>query len=201
MEALVISNKQEIKPTLKSERKTTAITTDLLANNENRRPPTSHFKGQPASSSYQKIKRTIGSNQECELIYEKEILSQLIKGSLSKAPPKDTPSLSSMLNFFTKSGGSETKRKVSTKLGLDKLLSWSFKIAVFLLCDCNWAEKLFVSWLSMNMFHFWLRSLSDLIGFRSVLILLLLIAVAMLTLNKQTQQYSFALPDCHNKLN
>lgn len=53
----------------------------------------------------------------------------------------------------------------------------------------------------MKMFHFWLRSLSDLIGFRSVLILLLLIAVAMLTLNKQTKQYSFALPDCHNKLN
>ena len=61
-QALVISNKQEIKPTLKSERKSiTAISNhDFLQNVENKRPPSS-FKGKQGPSPYQKIKRPFGN--------------------------------------------------------------------------------------------------------------------------------------------
>ena len=61
-QALVISNKQEIKPNLRSERKTIAVvsTSDFLQNTENKRPPSS-FKGPQGSSGYQKIKRPFGN--------------------------------------------------------------------------------------------------------------------------------------------
>ena len=68
-QALVISNKQEIKPNIKSARKTLNCiggVPEILQKGENKRPDSSstHFKGQPASSGYQKIKRSFGSNTQ-----------------------------------------------------------------------------------------------------------------------------------------
>lgn len=45
---------------------------EILQKGENKRPDSGsvHFKGQPASAGYQKIKRSFGGNtQECELLY------------------------------------------------------------------------------------------------------------------------------------
>ena len=121
-QALVISNKQDIKPTLKSERKTIASISnnDFLQNVENKRPPSS-FKGNQGSNGYQKIKRTFG-NPEHGQVYEKEILSQLIKQNIKGQTSESNTPLSSMLNYFTMSSN-DTKKKVTSKLGLDKLLS------------------------------------------------------------------------------
>jgi hypothetical protein len=61
-QALVISNKQEIKPSVKSERKLFS-TIDAAANGvENKRPPSSqnHSKQANPSNSYHKIKRQLG---------------------------------------------------------------------------------------------------------------------------------------------
>lgn len=63
-QALVISNKQEIKPSIKSARKTLngiGGVPEILQKGENKRPDSgTYFKGQPASSGYQKIKRSFG---------------------------------------------------------------------------------------------------------------------------------------------
>jgi len=73
-QALVISNKQEIKSSLNSERKTLisvakTIPIDTISNSENRRPPSGNscFRGQTGASSYHKIKRTFGSQDHAML--------------------------------------------------------------------------------------------------------------------------------------
>jgi hypothetical protein len=96
----VISNKQEIRSYAKSERKLSSTIDAAVKGSENKRPPSHQdsIKTQNCGSSYQKIKRPFGfhNHQENDLIYEKEILSQLIKGKCTKPPPESTP-LSTMI--------------------------------------------------------------------------------------------------------
>jgi hypothetical protein len=119
----VISNKQEIRSYAKSERKLSSTIDAAVKGSENRRPPSHHdsIKAQNCGSSYQKIKRPFGfhNHQENDLVYEKQILSQLIKGKCAKPPPESTP-LTTMIEYFT---SSEKKKKTPAKLGLDRLLS------------------------------------------------------------------------------
>jgi hypothetical protein len=100
----------------------TITNVDYLQNAENRRPSinSSRLRGQPASATYQKIKRTFG-HADHEPIQEKEILSGLLKANSKSHTIEPTP-LSNMLNYFTMSS-TDTKRKVTAKLGLDRLLS------------------------------------------------------------------------------
>lgn len=120
-QALVISNKQEIKPSVKSERKLSSTIDAAVHGAENKRPPSSQSKQNNPSNSYQKIKRQFGfhSQQEADLRPEKEILHQLLKGKFTK-PPESTP-LASMLDYFTMTA--DKKKKTTAKFGLDKLLS------------------------------------------------------------------------------
>lgn len=70
---MVISNKQEIRPSLKSERKSGWKFEDK--GSENNRPHSnSNITGKNGSSGYQKIKRNFGFGnhiQEGEILYEK----------------------------------------------------------------------------------------------------------------------------------
>lgn len=61
-EALVISNKQEIRSYAKSERRLCSTIDAAVKGSENKRPQTNHdsIKGQNCGSSYQKIKRPFG---------------------------------------------------------------------------------------------------------------------------------------------
>jgi hypothetical protein len=121
LHALVISNKQEIRPSVKSERK--IFSSIETPNGENKRPLSNYsnsIKVSP-SSAYQKIKRsTPKHSKECDLISEKEILSQLIKGSGGKVTTEASP-LRNMLNYFTMTA-SENKKK-NNIIGLDRLIS------------------------------------------------------------------------------
>ncbi len=63
-QALVISNKQEIKPSVKSERKLSSTIEVAVGGAENKRPPSSQPKQNNPSSSYQKIKRQFGFHSQ-----------------------------------------------------------------------------------------------------------------------------------------
>jgi hypothetical protein len=61
-EALVISNKQEIRSYAKSERKLSSTIDNAVKGSENKRPQSNHdnIKAQNCGSTYQKIKRPFG---------------------------------------------------------------------------------------------------------------------------------------------
>ena len=63
-QALVISNKQEIKPSVKSERKLSSTIDAAVCGAENRRPPSSQSKQSNPGKSYQKIKRQFGFHSQ-----------------------------------------------------------------------------------------------------------------------------------------
>lgn len=83
-QALVISNKQEIRP-CKSDRKATST----LEGGENKRPQANldNLTTRTSAGNYQKIRRQVGLQQpEKDLQYEKDLLSQLIKGKCGQLP-------------------------------------------------------------------------------------------------------------------
>lgn len=121
LHALVISNKQEIRPSVKSERKIFS-SIETPKGGENKRPGSNYsnsIKVSP-SSAYQKIKRSTPKHSKEELISEKEILSQLIKGSGGKVTTEASP-LRNMLNYFTITASDS--RKKGNIIGLDRLIS------------------------------------------------------------------------------
>jgi hypothetical protein len=94
-QALVISNKQEIRP-CKSDRKATCT----LEGGENKRPQANldNLTTRTSAGNYQKIRRQVGLQQpEKDLQYEKDLLSQLIKGKCGQLPVPESTPLSSML--------------------------------------------------------------------------------------------------------
>lgn len=124
-EALVISNKQEIRSTPKSERKLASTIYAAVAGTENSRPQSNQgtVKVSNPRNSYKKIKRQFGfqNHQENDPTQDKLVLAQLLKDKYVKAAPEQAP-LSNMLNYFTATPD-KRKRHSSNKLGLDKLLS------------------------------------------------------------------------------